>query len=134
MRLRIPRGPLFGVTLHVGDPQPLPLDVARWRRQVVCGEHSLETIVEVRDTVEAETETGWPVVLVSVDVIRRANGAVVERRLFAFYQLVDMGVTATAIAEDEAALALVRALLVQGDVDWDSDELVALAQLWHDEG
>lgn len=113
MRLILP-APLVGIAVAIEPDRPLPSDREAWYRQVVGAAEVLE---------RAETESGWPVVMI-------AAGA----RLHAFFELFDRGVAVALTAASEADLdtrgAALREWLLAGDIDRRQREICCLAQIW----
>ncbi|MCA9679041.1 MAG: hypothetical protein H6709_25060 [Kofleriaceae bacterium] len=117
-----------GATTDRGPIRPLPVDLDAWRHAVVVADLPAAR-VRVHAIVEAETAAGWPCTLVRSDLLDDA-GAVIARRLHGLYRLIDRGCVVTVTGADADAVDAARADLLAADVDWRSDELVALAQLW----
>jgi hypothetical protein len=120
MRLQLPDAELpRGVEITCSPIRPGPVDDAAWRALVIASDGG-----GAAGAVEAaRTTAGWPVLLV------RVEGAA-GPRLYGFYTLIDRVCAVTATGADAAAVDAARPVLLGADVDWQTDELLAIAQLW----
>jgi hypothetical protein len=123
MRLCIPEPARPGVTLARSELHILSLDIEAWQRRTLGPDRAV-----VRTRERTETTTGWPVTLIRSDEVD-GDGDVVAHRLHAFYTLLDHGCVVSVVGDLES-LDAARASLLAADVDWATDELLALVQLW----
>lgn len=129
MRLVIPNSDIEGpAALECSPIRPLPVDLTGWQRRVLAPRDPCQR-VHVRETAQTETASGWPVTLVRSDVVD-GDGAVIACQLHGFYQLIDRGCVVAVSGAEAAAVEARRGDLLVAEVDWRSDELVALSQLW----
>lgn len=104
------------VSVERGPLRPLPVNLGSWRSRLLESARVLETI-------ESRTEEGWPVTLVRSE----QDGA---HQLHGFFELIDRGCVVAIAGADRAAVDACRADLERAVVDWTSDELLAIVQLW----
>lgn len=124
---------LPGVTLTLGELEPLPVDLRAWGDAIVLGGLPPEQ-VRIGQVFDTTTETGWPVTLFGSDLIDPRSRAILERRLQALYRFDRFGGTATlrsASAQSFDAVAdEVVAVLLKGAPDWQTGEICALSELF----
>ena len=129
MRLVLPDSDIDAAAeVECSPTRPLPVDLCGWQQRVVA-RHEAGERVEVRSTTATATVSGWPVTLVRSDLID-GDGVVIRCRLHGLYHLIDRACVVTVTGPASAAVETYRDVLLAADVDWRSDELVALAQLW----
>jgi hypothetical protein len=124
---------LPGVTLTLGELEPLPADLRAWGDQIVyagLGRDQVRVAL-VKDT---ETETGWKLTLFGSDVIDPSTGAILERRLHAVYRFDRWGGTARLqsanVLRFDSVVKEVTAVLLGGGPDWGAGAILCVAELW----
>lgn len=106
----------------------LPIDVKAWHERVTQTDIRDKDLL-VREVRSTKTNSGWPVALVQSDVMSE-HGAMIVCRLHGFYRLFDRACVVTVTGTDHDTVSEHRALLLAAEVDWATDELLAVSQLW----
>ena len=131
MRLRIPvdeSHALPGVILTVGPLRPASFSLQQWRNQVLREGVPPGTLREVSREALATEANGWPIALFVTD-----GGG--ERRAHAFVEILEWIAVVEASGAPEAidaALPEIRRLLAGVTVDWTSEQVHALWQVWEE--
>jgi hypothetical protein len=147
MRLKIPlprrwpivlEGPprvaevLPGVSLTLGELEPLPGDLRAWGERIVYAELPRER-VRVALVSDIETEAGWRVTFFGSDRLDDA-GASEERRLHAVYVFERWGAIAclrsTKVALFDSVVKEVTAHLLKGEPEWSVGQVLHMAEVW----
>lgn len=120
------------VTLFSEVCLPLPFDLQRWGDQVVMFNVPPGQLLvhAVSDTV---TRAGWPVTLVKSDILDRPGGQTQLRRIHALYRFTQYGAVAVIVGPPARMDALEGDLvnfLAEGQPDFASEEVIALAELF----
>lgn len=126
--------PAPGVTLCIDEMRDLPHDLRRWGDLVVTANVPLERL-RVREIEDVATEDGWPVTLVSSDLVDASTSWTEVRRVHALYRFLQFGVVAVVFgrpAQMDAQREELLNLLKQGRPDFATDEIIALSQLFAD--
>jgi hypothetical protein len=114
-----------GISLRIGNFQPLPLNLEAWRDEVI--HHGPDrAAVRVVAAVDRTTSDGWRVALVVTEV----GGA---RRLHALYRFLVYGCVVAAEGEAhafDAAMDDLKRALLAARPDFSSDRPVAVSDVW----
>lgn len=94
-----------------GPLVPFPDDARAWIESAVGANVPADMTLALSLTSRRHTETGWPMWLVTAELVR-ANGEIAETRLAAFYQLLEYGAVAMVRAARADALDAIRDELV----------------------
>lgn len=120
------------VTLFSEVCLPLPFDLQRWGDQVVMFNVPAGHL-RVHAVSDGVTRAGWPVTLVKSDVLDRPGGDAQLRRIHALYRFTQYGAVAVIVGPPARMDALEGDLvnfLAEGQPDFASEEVIALAELF----
>lgn len=110
-RVMVIAKPPSPIVLACGPLVPFPDDTRAWIESVVGADVPTGMTLALTVTTRRHTETGWPMWLVTAEVLSAA-GEIAEVRLAAFYQLLEYGAVAMVRAARTDALDAIRDELI----------------------
>lgn len=122
-----------GVVLLLSPPEAMPADARAWAVRTLEAGVAPGLVLEMIHADETETSQGWPVALVVSDLVHAESGAVVARRLHAFYRFYVDAAIAILEIRDRARDVLVeeaRAALLGARAPYGRLGIRSLTDLW----